>query len=160
MLRSAGDEAERRLITQLKKDSWSANWISASAVWHRRIPYARKSELRDGNAYKHSWTVPVPAQQVFEVVQKRNNSSSWDPGCNVAFSSPVEEGTFVRYLIFSTLKICRDFYCVCRCSRVQVPLPEPASAPAGASEPTAPTKILLTQAEGHPAVRVFEEPRS
>lgn len=135
MLRSAGSEAERRLIKKLgEKESWSANYFSGSGWLMWTLPYHRKSDLRTGgHAVSTSWTVKFQASHVFQVLQRLSITGSLDPCCEVVWSRPVDgvPGTFVRYLIFSTnlgWRVCRDFYCVCRCHKV-VTAPEGSLSP-------------------------------
>jgi len=125
MLRAAGAEVERRLIAKLNdKKSWSAWYLSASGLVHWSVPYRRKSDLRSGGyACSTSWNVDLQASEVFSTIQRLSLTGSLDPGCEVVWSRPVDgvPGTFIRYLIFCSSwnrRICRDFYCVCRSSRI------------------------------------------
>jgi hypothetical protein len=49
----------------------------------------------------------------------------------VVWQQPIDnaDGTFIRYLIFSNRNNVRDFYCVCRCYRVDVAELLPSSSP-------------------------------
>merc|ERR1719174_808734 len=81
-LQAAGDETERRLITELRdKKSWKAPKASLSGMYYHFTPYFRASNItRGGCAYSCCFTMAVPAARMYQHIQQLQISGSLDPG--------------------------------------------------------------------------------
>jgi len=84
----------------------------------------RPSDARaGGSAWMTSCTMKLPASEAFRCLRQMAVVSSWDPGCEVVWSRPIDEAitdTSLRYLIFSDWPFSsRDFYCVSHCAAVE-----------------------------------------
>lgn len=118
LLAAAGREAERRLRMKLaQRSSWTQHRFSLTGFRTGLVPRSRRSDIRgDRYAYATSFEVDLPAFKAFQVLQWLSLSGSLDPGCKMVWSRPVDDnGTFLRYLLFSAWGMHRDFFCVARC---------------------------------------------
>lgn len=118
LLAAAGREAERRLRLKLaQRSSWKKHCLSLTGFKTGLVPRSRCSDISgDRYAYATSFDVDLPAFRAFQVLQWLTLSGSLDPGCKMVWSRPVDDnGTFLRYLLFSAWNIYRDFFCVVRC---------------------------------------------
>jgi len=121
VLNAASKEVERRLLTKLADTaSWTPGNFSWTGYRNGLTILRRRSEVRGGFSYLTSLTVDLPASHVFRIIRQLSLSGSLDPGCELCWSCPVdpEEGTWLRYLVFSNWFANRTFHCVCRCASV------------------------------------------
>jgi len=122
MLRSAADEAERRLCSKLGDvGAWRTSLFQVSnAIMGLPARYRESSIRAGGSAWSTCFSVGMTAKRVFQVLQCLGLEGSLDPGCSIVWSRPVdaETHTYVRYLVFSKWFANRDFFCVCRSGQV------------------------------------------
>lgn len=117
------DEAEQCLLTKLGDTaSWQKFPFSLKGLMTGLRVRQRSSETRPGGqAFATTFNTDVPAQKVFQTVQRLSMAGELDNGVKIVWSRPVDasQGVYMRYLAFSELSVInRDFFCVCRQGRV------------------------------------------
>jgi len=122
LLRSAGEEAERRLLAKLGNGAaWSA-FPSVRGLLNKLAVRSCPSHMRHGGlAFSASFTARLPAPRAFQALRRISLSGALDPDCDIVWSRPLEDspGTSLRYLMFSKFGVFHDFCCVCRCAEVE-----------------------------------------
>mmetsp|Transcript_4580 Transcript_4580/g.9110 ORF Transcript_4580/g.9110 Transcript_4580/m.9110 type:complete len:880 (+) Transcript_4580:51-2690(+) len=119
-LQAVGREAEKALLKALAEGPSWRPWRLSRQARKLELPlFWRQSALRGrGCAFQTHFPVQSPARFVYTVLQNLSVSGSLDLDCKAMWARPVDDqGTSMRYVVFSSNLTIRDFFLIARLAK-------------------------------------------